>query len=274
MNSPSLLRAWTASLFCAIALGGATAAEMGNEAVPSPPPDASPAAAAVAPEPSPAPSAVVPPVSPDRAPGSPAVPPVPAGGGEGAPSLKPRPNTSIEIDLRKQRAYLLRDGQKIAESPISSGRAGHLTPTGRFSVLEKDVDHYSSLYGSIVSSSGRTVKSGADMDTPVPKGCHFRRAPMRYFLRFDGAVGTHAGILPGYAASHGCVRMPLSKAQLFYETVELGSPVYVFGSIPERASARSVRKVATPVAQPLRQATPPPVPPAAPPRRWFPFWSR
>jgi lipoprotein-anchoring transpeptidase ErfK/SrfK len=143
---------------------------------------------------------------------------------------------SIEIDLEEQRAYLLKNGRKFAESPISSGREGHLTPTGNFEVIEKDPNHFSNLYGKIVETdSGRVVKSGADAAMPVPKGCKFVPAPMKWFMRFDGAAGMHAGILPGYAASHGCVRMPAAKAKLFYDAVEVGTPVHVFGTAPVRA---------------------------------------
>jgi lipoprotein-anchoring transpeptidase ErfK/SrfK len=281
MNHQSPLRSWAAaSLFCVLTLGGAMAADLGSPLAPSPAPEASPATAAATPEPlPPASPAPMPSVAPEPSPATPveSSAPTPAEAPGVPPAPKPTPRTSIEIDLRKQRAYLLRDGQKIAESPVSSGRSGHLTPTGRFSVSQKDADHYSSLYGTIVNSSGRVVRSGADSEMRVPKGCRFQRAPMKYFLRFNGAVGTHAGVLPGYPASHGCVRMPLSKAKLFYETVEVGSPVSVYGSTPERggggASARSSRKVPV-TAQPARQLAPQPTPAPQPARRWFPFWSR
>jgi lipoprotein-anchoring transpeptidase ErfK/SrfK len=158
-------------------------------------------------------------------------------GTEATPSPTPPNPYSIEIDLHRQRVFLLKDGKMFSEAPISSGRAGHLTPTGNFSVIEKDPNHFSNLYGKIVEKdSGRTVKAGADFATPVPKGCKFVPAPMKWFMRFDGATGMHAGILPGYAASHGCVRMPLSKAELFYNTVSLGTPVHVFGDPPVRES--------------------------------------
>jgi len=139
---------------------------------------------------------------------------------------------SVEIDLETQRAYLLRNRRVILESPVSSGRAGHHTRTGRFKVTEKDVDHRSSIYGRIVDGRGRTIVADADTDTRVPPGCRFIPAPMEYFIRFDGANGMHAGHLPGYAASHGCVRLPKEKAIAFYRAVEIGTPVTVFGRTP------------------------------------------
>ncbi len=185
-----------------------------------------------------------------------------------APSAPPSPY-SIEIDLGHQRAYLLKNGQKIAESPISSGREGHATPTGNFEVIQKDLNHFSNLYGKFVEKgSGAVVKSGADSAMPVPKGCKFVPAPMKWFMRFDGAAGMHAGILPGYAASHGCVRMPASKAELFYSTVEVGTPVHVFGSAPAGGSheGHAPRHLAVVTAKPAPVVTPTPRPR---PHWWF-----
>ncbi len=198
----------------------------------------------------------------------------PAVSGSTTASTPPPPPSpySIEIDLGHQRAYLLKNGRKIAESPVSSGREGHVTPTGNFEVIQKDLNHFSNLYGKIVEKdSGRVVKSGADSAMPIPKGCKFVPAPMKWFMRFDGAAGMHAGILPGYAASHGCVRMPASKAEMFYSLVEVGTPVHVFGSAPGRAEheeEHATRHVAMVTARPA------PAPAPAPPRTkhgwlWF-----
>lgn len=199
---------------------------------------------------------------------------------EAAPTPKPRPTSdvSIEIDLGTQRAYLLKKGRKIAETPISSGRTTHLTPRGNFEITQKDLNHFSSLYGKIVDRrTGRVVVSNADTTMPVPPGCVFKPAPMRYFLRFNGAVGTHAGNLPGYPASHGCVRMPADKAKLFYSMAEIGSPVHVFGSTPANRVSRSPRRSqsGTRIA---RQEPEPRAADAAPVavvrRGWFPFFWR
>jgi lipoprotein-anchoring transpeptidase ErfK/SrfK len=138
----------------------------------------------------------------------------------------------VEIDLQRQTAYLIRGRHIVIESPISSGRHGHLTATGSFKVIEKERKHYSSIYGKIVDASGRTIVSDADADMRVPPGGRFIPAPMHYFMRFHGADGMHAGFLPGYPASHGCVRMPEETAIAFFNTLEVGTPVYVFGRTP------------------------------------------
>jgi len=139
---------------------------------------------------------------------------------------------SVEIDLEQQTAYLIRGRRIVLASPISSGRSGHLTETGSFKIIEKERNHFSSLYGQIVDRNGRTVVADADADMAVPRGGKFLAAPMRYFMRFHGATGMHAGYLPGYPASHGCIRLPEQNAIAFFNAVEIGTPVHVFGRTP------------------------------------------
>jgi hypothetical protein len=94
------------------------------------------------------------------------------------------------------------------------------------------------MYGKIVDAHGNTVVADADADMPVPHGGKFIPAPMHYFMRFTGADGMHAGYLPGYPASHGCVRMPQQLAIAFFNAVDVGTPVTVFGRTPTGRFAR------------------------------------
>jgi len=138
-------------------------------------------------------------------------------------------NAHVIVSLTKQRAYLMMGEEIGIDSPISSGKRGHTTPNGSFSVLEKDKDHHSSLYGDYKDTSGRTVRGGisARIDS-APSGTHFVGASMKWFMRLTGeGVGMHVGILPGYPASHGCVRMPEPAAAQFYAHVKVGTPVRV-----------------------------------------------
>jgi lipoprotein-anchoring transpeptidase ErfK/SrfK len=139
---------------------------------------------------------------------------------------------SVQIDIGEQKAYLLYDDRAIMESPISSGRYGHLTPNGTFTITDKDLNHTSSIYGRIVDEYGRTMVSDADVDMAVGYGTRFVNAPMRYYMQFAPGIGMHAGYLPGYPASHGCVRMPESKAIAFFQAISVGTPVTVFGTTP------------------------------------------
>jgi lipoprotein-anchoring transpeptidase ErfK/SrfK len=139
---------------------------------------------------------------------------------------------SIEIDLGDQKAYLLYAGRAVLESPISTGRYGHLTPAGSYRITDKDLNHTSSIYGKIIDRNGRTVVADADVDMVTPAGTRFVNAPMRYFMQFAPGIGMHAGYLPGYPASHGCVRMPKEKAIAFFQAISVGIPVNVFGTTP------------------------------------------
>jgi lipoprotein-anchoring transpeptidase ErfK/SrfK len=144
--------------------------------------------------------------------------------------------TSVEIDLQEQMAYLIREGRAVLSTPIASGRYGHLTDTGSFKIIEKERSHFSNLYGKIVDARGNMLVSDADADRPVPRGGKFVPAPMRYFMRFNESIGMHAGYLPGYPASHGCVRLPEENAIAFFDAIGVGTPVTVFGRTPRGRS--------------------------------------
>ena len=138
-------------------------------------------------------------------------------------------NTRIVVSIPKQRAYLMIGEKILADGPVSSGRRGHESPTGHLHVLEKDPNHHSSLYGDFVDGSGRVVRGGvsARIDS-APSGTHFAGAAMKWFLRLtEDGVGMHVGILPGYPASHGCIRQSVDGAKLFYDYVKIGTPVDV-----------------------------------------------
>ena len=109
----------------------------------------------------------------------------------------------VVVSIHKQTAWLLDDARILLTSPVSTARRGMHTPTGKFEVSEKDTSHISSIY----------------------------HVSMPYYMQLSGMpFGMHAGYLPGYPASHGCVRMPKDKAAMFFRTVHIGTPVRI---IPE-----------------------------------------
>lgn len=118
-----------------------------------------------------------------------------------APDVAPAGPVLLVVSLQAQRAYVYRNGVPIGISTISSGKKGHETPTGVFTILQKKVDHKSNLY----------------QDAPMP---------FMQRLTWDG-VALHAGNLPGYPASHGCIRLPLGFARLLYEITGLGMTVLI-----------------------------------------------
>ncbi|QJU56837.1 L,D-transpeptidase [Sphingomonas sp. AP4-R1] len=118
-----------------------------------------------------------------------------------APQVSPAGPLLVYVDLSRQRATVYRNGVRIAVSTISSGKPGFETPTGVFTILQKDADHRSNLYNN---------------------------APMFYQQRltWDG-IALHAGGLPGYPESHGCVHLPLSFAKALFGITKLGATVVV-----------------------------------------------
>ena len=135
---------------------------------------------------------------------------------------------SIKISLGEQRAYFYKSGVLVGVSQLSTGREGLNTPTGTFKIIQKDKDHFSTLFGDYVDSSGKVVVANIDVKKdPKPPGTHFQGTPMPYFMRVVSGTGLHAGYLPGYPASHGCIRMPEFMAENFFRSVSVGTPVTI-----------------------------------------------
>lgn len=143
-------------------------------------------------------------------------------------------NVSVYISLVKQRAYLKVGDEVAIDSPISTGKRVGMTPKGSFVIVQKDPDHRSSLYGAFVNKNGLIVKAGVSTKIDsAPSGTTFKGAPMLWFMRFGEnlqshrAEGMHVGELPGYPASHGCVRLPKDIAPIIYGKVIVGTPVTI-----------------------------------------------
>lgn len=135
----------------------------------------------------------------------------------------------IRINRNEQKAYFYKSGVLVGLSKISSGKEDSGTPPGRYKITQKSKDHKSSLYGVIKDvATGQTINDNADVRLHKPgPGQVFVHAPMANFMRFNNAIGMHTGFLPGYAASHGCVRMPHHMSEKFFNNVEIGTPVIV-----------------------------------------------
>jgi lipoprotein-anchoring transpeptidase ErfK/SrfK len=143
--------------------------------------------------------------------------------GDGVPG-----SSHIVLSLNEQKAFFYKGGHLVGVSALSTGDADHPTPTGKYTIQQKDMYHQSSQYGDYVDSSGTPVMQNIDRQAdPQPRGTRFDGANMHYFMRFTRGIGLHAGYLPGYPASHGCVRMPQEMAEAFFRNVSIGTPVEV-----------------------------------------------
>lgn len=136
-------------------------------------------------------------------------------------------NSSIVVNLAKQRAVLL-NGDKVAiDYPICSGIPSRPTPPGTYYILEKIVDKSSNKYGKILDAEGNVVNSDAESGLdPVPEGGKFIGAPMRYWMRLtNDGIGHHIGPLPKSRrpASHACIRGPSATMPIIYSKVKPGT---------------------------------------------------
>lgn len=129
--------------------------------------------------------------------------------------LPPARSRSLRIDLGSQTFHYVEDGRLVRTGPVSAGSAEHPTPTGRFKVLSKEKDKVS-----------RSYTNAFDMPTPMP-----------YALQFHGPYYVHEGWLPGYADSHGCVRLHYEDARFVYERIRRGDPVLITGRGGARRTA-------------------------------------
>jgi hypothetical protein len=131
--------------------------------------------------------------------------------------------------------------------------------TGTYRIIEKDVDHRSSLYGAYCDENRQIVVPDVDCTKDErPKGTQFIGASMPFFMRITGGVGMHEGYLPGYPASHGCIRLPREMAEAFYFATPVGTPVEIKGDA-SLAEARHTAVQLTPPgnSKPKKVSTPP-----------------
>ncbi|MDQ0249008.1 hypothetical protein J2W22_001055 [Sphingomonas kyeonggiensis] len=122
------------------------------------------------------------------------------------PEIAPRGPMLVVVNIATQRVVAYRNGVPIAVSTVSTGKAGHRTPTGVFTILQKAKWHRSSKYSN---------------------------APMPFMQRLTWyGIALHAGSLPGYPASHGCIRLPHEFARLLFDETDLGMTVIVTNQAP------------------------------------------
>lgn len=117
------------------------------------------------------------------------------------PERSPTGAVLVVVSLPEQRAHIYRGGKRIGLTTVSTGSPGRDTPPGQFEILQKKVKHRSNLYD----------------DAPMP---------FMQRLTWDG-IALHAGHIPGYPASHGCIRLPRKLAEQLYAITDIGTRVVV-----------------------------------------------
>ena len=123
-----------------------------------------------------------------------------------SPDLAPSGPLTVVVDLSEQRAHVYRNGAQIGLATISSGRRGHETPTGVFTILQKAKEHRSRKYDN---------------------------APMPYMQRLTwGGIALHGGRVRSRPASHGCVRLPLDFSKILFNETKLGMTVIITEGSP------------------------------------------
>lgn len=143
-------------------------------------------------------------------------------------AVAPAGQVTVVVSIASQRAFVYRGGQLIGASAVSTGAPGHDTPTGEFTILQKQIMHKSNLYN---------------------------EAPMPFMQRltWDG-IAIHGGRNPGYPDSHGCVRVPTAFAKKLFGMTRLGAKVTVTDEpidVPEAGAS-----IADPTLTPDMPATP------------------
>ncbi|TKD50642.1 L,D-transpeptidase family protein [Sphingomonas baiyangensis] len=128
---------------------------------------------------------------------------------------------AVVISLPAQMAYIYRGGELLGVSTVSTGKAGKRTPVGSFTILQKKVFHRSNLYSN---------------------------APMPYMQRLTWTgIAMHAGDLPGYPASHGCIRFPAAFAKKLYDLTDMGGEVRVIDTALPGATLPAPKPALPPV---------------------------
>jgi len=130
-----------------------------------------------------------------------------------APQIAPQGPLLVVVDLSRQLATVYRNGVRIGVTTVSTGKPGHDTPTGVFTILQKDANHRSSIYN----------------NAPMP---------FQQRLTWDG-VALHAGGLPGYPESHGCVHLPYAFARVLFAATRHGTTVIITGDARHPVTAAS-----------------------------------
>ena len=137
-------------------------------------------------------------------------------------------SAKIVVHIGEQKAFFYKGKRLVGETTVSTGKPGFSTPPGHYTVLSKDINHVSTVFGDYIDDYGNVMRSNIDARKDRrPPGGHFDGAEMPYAMFFRSGYAMHQGNVPPFAASHGCIRIPKGMARTFFENAPVGTPVTV-----------------------------------------------
>lgn len=141
----------------------------------------------------------------------------------------------VKVSLSKQRTYVMEGSQVLLAMPVSIGGPGTATPTGNFTIFNKEHQHRANTHGYAYNGKN-TLKTFIGKK---PAGYSFAGTPMPYWCEFKANYGFHTGWIKHQPCTHGCVRMHENLAPKFFRLVKVGTPVSIAYSQPEDATTGS-----------------------------------
>ncbi|MEO7098641.1 MAG: L,D-transpeptidase [Luteolibacter sp.] len=145
-------------------------------------------------------------------------------------------NVRVKVSLSKQRTYVMEGSEILLAMPVSIGAPGSTTPTGSFTIYNKEAKHRANTHGYAYKGNS-VVKT---MLSKKPSGYSFTGTPMPYWCEFKADYGFHTGWLKHTPCSHGCIRMHENLAPKFFNLVKIGTPVSIAYSQPEDATVGNI----------------------------------
>ncbi|MEO5913234.1 MAG: L,D-transpeptidase [Luteolibacter sp.] len=145
-------------------------------------------------------------------------------------------NVRVKVSLSKQRTYVMEGSEVLMAMPVSVGGPGTPTPTGSFTIYNKEAKHRANTHG--YAYSGSQVKQ--TFLAKKPAGWSFKGTPMPYWCEFKANYGFHTGWLKHTPCTHGCIRMHENLSPKFFNLVKIGTPVSIAYSQPEDATVGNI----------------------------------
>lgn len=145
-------------------------------------------------------------------------------------------NVRVKVSISKQRAYVMEGSEILLAMPVSVGSAGTATPSGSFTIFNKEAKHRANTHG--YAYKGSDIRK--TMLSSKPAGYSFKGTPMPYWCEFKPNYGFHTGWVKHQPCTHGCIRMHENLSPKFFRLVKAGTPVNISYSQAEDATIGNI----------------------------------